>query len=87
VGAPGALQADLCERLYKWVKAGPEEVKRDVKQLESKDDFRKRHHRSPDDGDGCALACAPDYVFIRQLAMPLAQGVGKGGWGGVGRGK
>ena len=60
---PPALEVDLCERKFKWVKAGPADVKRDVKKLESKDDFRKRYHRSPDEGDGCALACAPDYVF------------------------
>lgn len=63
VDVPPALEVDLCERKFKWVKAGPADVKRDVKKLESKDDFRKRYHRSPDEGDGCALACAPDYVF------------------------
>lgn len=57
---PNALEADLCERAYRWVKARGV----DVKQLQSKDDFKKAHGRSPDDGDGCALAVAPDYVFV-----------------------
>lgn len=63
VNVPPALEVDLCERKYKWVKAGPAEVKKDVKKIRSKVEFRAEHHRSPDDGDGCCLACAPDYVF------------------------
>ena len=63
IDVPSALETDLCERKYKWVKAGPADVKKDVKKLRSKVEFRAAHHRSPDDGDGCALACAPDYVF------------------------
>lgn len=59
---PDGLEIDLCERTYEWVKVGG----RDVKRLEPKDVFRKRHKgHSPDDGDGCALACAPDYLFVR----------------------
>lgn len=69
VDAPPALEVDLCERKYRWVKAGPADIKRDVKKLESKDDFRHRYHRSPDEGDGCALACAPDYVFRRVIYL------------------
>lgn len=60
LGPPNALEADLCERTYRWVKARGV----DVKQLQAKDDFKKNHGRSPDDGDGCALAVAPDYVFV-----------------------
>jgi hypothetical protein len=61
LGPPNALEADLCERTYRWVKAHGV----DVKQLQSKDEFKKDHGgRSPDDGDGCALAVAPDYVFV-----------------------
>lgn len=63
VDPPAALEADLCERRYKWVKAGRADVKKDVKKIRSKTEFRASYHRSPDDGDGCALACAPDYVF------------------------
>jgi hypothetical protein len=57
---PEALEADLCERTYKWVNLSGVAVKR----LESKDDFRKRLMRSPDDGDGCVLAIAPDHLFV-----------------------
>jgi len=63
VDVPAALETDLCARTYTWVKAGPADVKKDVKKLRSKNEFRATFHRSPDDGDGCALACAPDYVF------------------------
>lgn len=57
---PDALEADLCERVFRWAKVGGW----DVKKLEPKEEFRKRHDgRSPDDGDGCALAVAPDHIF------------------------
>jgi hypothetical protein len=59
---PDALEADLCERTWDWVKVGGY----DVKQLEAKKVFKKRHDgRSPDDGDGLALAVAPDHLFRR----------------------
>lgn len=59
IDAPTALEADLCEREYVWVKLHGV----DVKKLEPKEQFKKRKGRSPDDGDGCALAAAPDYIF------------------------
>jgi hypothetical protein len=65
---PNALEADLCERPFKWVAARHEDVKKDVKKLLPKEEFHRAFHRSPDDGDGCALACAPDYVFDREIA-------------------
>lgn len=70
---PEILMLDLCDRNYKWVnKEG-----RDVKQLESKDDFRKRNeNRSPDDGDGLVLAVAPDFLF-KSTMIPLPTGIGK----------
>lgn len=59
---PDALEADLCERTFDWVKARG----LDVKRLEPKADFKRRHEgRSPDDGDGLALAAAPDHLFRR----------------------
>lgn len=59
---PAALEADLCERTYDWVKVAG----LDVKKLEPKKDFKRRHEgRSPDDGDGAALAAAPDHIFGR----------------------
>lgn len=58
---PAELEADLCERPYRWANWKGH----DVKELASKDLFRKSHRRSPDDGDGLALAVAPDHVFQR----------------------
>jgi hypothetical protein len=59
---PDALEADLCERTFDWAKMHG----LDVKQLEPKKAFKKRHEgRSPDDGDGLALAAAPDHLFQR----------------------
>jgi hypothetical protein len=49
-------------------------VKRDVRKLTPKDDFKRVQKRSPDDGDGCALACAPDYVFQPPQEMPMVGG-------------
>jgi hypothetical protein len=61
---PDALEADLCERTWDWVKARG----LDVKQLQPKKAFKKEHDgRSPDDGDGCALAVAPDHLFRRAV--------------------
>lgn len=57
--APAELEADLCERTYRWMSRQGIAVKK----LEPKDDFKKRVGRSPDDGDGFVLAVAPDYVF------------------------
>ena len=73
---PDALEADLCERTYDWVKVAG----LDVKRLEPKKDFKRRHDgRSPDDGDGFALACAPDHLFARRTgAGVLAQGRARG---------
>jgi len=70
VGVPPALETDLCERRFKWVKAGPADVKKDVKKIRSKTEFRADYHRSPDDGDGCVLACTPDYVFRSKIPPP-----------------
>jgi hypothetical protein len=71
---PAALEADLCERTYKWVKARVDDIKRDVRKLTPKDDFKRVQKRSPDDGDGCALACAPDYVFQPPAEAPMVGG-------------
>jgi hypothetical protein len=63
VNPPGALEGDLCERKYTWVAPRQDNIKKDVKKLEPKDKFRLRMQRSPDDGDGCALACADDRLW------------------------
>jgi hypothetical protein len=56
---PPALEGDLCERKYRWVKVGGV----DVKKLEPKEHFKERMKRSPDDGDGAALSAAADRCF------------------------
>jgi hypothetical protein len=79
VSPPEELQADLCERLYDWRNARG----KDVKRLESKEEFRKRliPPRSPDDGDGFVLAVASDRLFIPddgQFLAILSHGQAKG---------
>jgi len=59
---PDELETDLCERIYGWANFRGVQVKK----LESKDQFKQRVGRSPDDGDGFALAVTPDYVFLGQ---------------------
>ena len=57
---PPALESDLAERFYEWVNVSGV----DVKKLEEKKLFKKRHEgRSPDDGDGFVLCCAPEFLF------------------------
>lgn len=63
VTPPAELEADLCERTYKWMNRGGV----DVKKLAPKDVFKKDHDRSPDDGDGFVLAAAPDVLFSQGL--------------------
>lgn len=67
---PDALEADLCERTYRWVKVGGVDVKR----LTPKEEYKRTEGRSPDDGDGAALAAAPDYVFGGGVSAPAAGG-------------
>lgn len=61
INPPEALEVDLCERKFDWVNHKGVSVKR----LESKEKFRKpdRAGHSPDDGDGCVMAIAPDHIF------------------------
>jgi len=62
-GPPSALEAEICERPFVWRKKAIEGISVDVKKLRDKEEFRKAHQRSPDDGDGLSLCLAPDYVF------------------------
>jgi hypothetical protein len=59
VSPPPELRADLCARKLLWVVSTIDGGKADVLALESKQAFRKRKGRSPDDGDSVALACYP----------------------------
>jgi hypothetical protein len=67
VGLIPTIEEDLCSRQSAWVVKTDGTRKRDVRELEPKADFRKRvnPHRSPDDGDAIALACAtpPDQTL------------------------
>ncbi|CAM4160245.1 hypothetical protein [Deinococcus marmoris] len=55
--------------------------KRYVQKAEEKDDFKKRHKRSPDDGDGAVMALAPARLFEPQ-AVFVEEPRGWGGWTG-----
>lgn len=63
---PGALERDLCQRKFKYGKRKGV----DVKKIRSKEEFRKEHKASPDDGDGFCLATAPDYCFDKEWSEP-----------------
>lgn len=58
--ATQALQQDVTERSFRWVKS---RRGKDVKALVDKEQFRRKFGRSPDDGDGFVLAVAPDHLF------------------------
>ena len=67
-GATPQLQTDLTDRRYVYsMKKGVE-----VKRLESKEKFRSRVKRSPDDGDGFVLALAPDRFFVPVVDLGYA---------------
>jgi hypothetical protein len=81
---PNELEADLCERLYDW----RNKLGVSVKMLEPKEDFRSRRDRSPDDGDGFALAVSPDFVFTRRRTTGIPTPhlpKGQSTWGGPAR--
>jgi hypothetical protein len=66
--APKNLEPDLCERTFKWITKGRGQGDgQTVKQLRDKDEFKKDHDRSPDDGDGFCLAVAPDSTFTHLI--------------------
>ena len=62
---PEALEADLCERTFKWINR--EGIA--VKKITPKDDFKTKHKRSPDDGDGFVLCVSPDHIFRGRIAQ------------------
>lgn len=74
INPPNALEADLCERKFGWATSTQHQIQKDVKEIESKKIFKKRLLRSPDDGDGCCLACAPDRIFKRTRTFSAAAG-------------
>lgn len=73
VSPPNELEEDLCDRKYDWVNKNGAEVKC----LEPKKMFRKRNHRSPDDGDGFVLCAAPDFLFT-SITDPALTGALRG---------
>lgn len=70
VRPPAELEADLCERPFTWVNVRGVDVKR----LAPKEQFKKVFKRSPDDGDGAALAAAPDFLFVQPVPPARAGG-------------
>lgn len=54
INPPNELEADFTQRKFRWVTKG----RINVQSIEPKDNFKKRIGRSPDDGDGFALALA-----------------------------
>lgn len=57
--APKTLREDLCARTFDYgMRDGYS-----VKVLSPKKRFKTEHKRSPDDGDGAALAAAPSHIF------------------------
>lgn len=65
-GGSPRLEEDLTDRKFGYVVKNIDDTRREVKELESKKVFKKRHEgRSPDDGDGYVLAVAPEYVFAQ----------------------
>lgn len=62
---PEHLQSDLTERKAGFVVRNEGDQRLYVRKLESKDEFKRRIRpaRSPDDGDGAALAAAPERLF------------------------
>jgi hypothetical protein len=60
---PAALEADLCERPFEWVNLRGVAVRK----LRSKEKFKQKHNRSPDDGDGFVLCVSPDHIFHRAI--------------------
>lgn len=65
---PDTLDEDLTERDYEWVNRRGYNLRR----LADKDAFRKKHGRSPDDGDGFVLCVAPDYLFVDEEVQQYA---------------
>lgn len=70
IGLTPTIEEDLCSRRSSWVVKMEGTRKRDVRELESKPDFKShvKPSRSPDEGDAIALACAtpPDNTLTVQ---------------------
>lgn len=63
------LETDLTERKYSYViKTSNGKTKLDVKQLVPKEKFKDDFGRSPDDGDGLALAVAAERLLVARVA-------------------
>ena len=71
---PEHLQVDWTERRAKFMARTEGKVRRIVRKLESKDEFKARvkPSRSPDDGDGGALAAAPETIFCDSSSLESA---------------
>lgn len=67
IDPPANLETDLTERTYEHVIDGS----RDVKKLVSKEKFKDKFNRSPDDGDGYVYCAAPDSLFSGSEEIPV----------------
>lgn len=67
-GYANTLQFDLVNRTFGWVTRNNKEVKR----LNKKELFKKKHKHSPDDSDGFVLAVVPDEYFGSQIDIGIA---------------
>lgn len=85
-GVGPRLEEDVCDRKFRYTVKNVDDVRREVKQLEPKDKFKKRHDgRSPDDGDGFVLATAPEFIFAPAASGgPVRLKVNLGGLNRVG---
>lgn len=73
VDAPVLLEEDLTGRPYTFVNKGG----RSVKRLMGKEQFKDKHGRSPDDGDGFCLAAASDRLFRATAPVVTSRVVGR----------
>lgn len=69
---PEHLQADFTERRTRYMARNAGSLRRIVRKLETKDDFKARIKpaRSPDDGDGAALTLADEGIFTIRAENP-----------------
>ncbi|WP_104992708.1 hypothetical protein [Deinococcus sp. NW-56] len=75
-GTSPRTEEDLTDRKFGYAVKNVDGVRREVRQLEAKEKFKKRHEgRSPDDGDGYVLAVAPEFVFVTTSDDPSARAV------------
>lgn len=81
IDPPDELERDVCERTYHWVvknvtvdQRNGRKVKqlKEVKEIESKADFKRRNNGdSPDNGDGAGLCCLPEFALTERVTEQI----------------